>query len=296
MISTQLQSFDAPQDGRLSQDMIGAFERDGVIILSNFVPVSACKRLRDRALQLVDEFDAESVRSIFSVTKQTQLNDDYFNDSGDKIRFFFEDGAFDEAGGLRQAKEHSLNKIGHAMHDLDPVFDEFSRTPELAALVGGLGLIDPGILQSMYIFKPPRIGGEVSCHQDSTFLYTEPDSCVGFWFALEDATLENGCMHFIPGAHTTPLRQRNYRQKDGTFVIETLDDTPWPEEEKVAAEAPAGTLVMFKGRTPHMSGPNRSSRSRHAYTLHVIDKQCHYPADNWLQRSLDMPLRGFERI
>ena len=274
--------------------MLDAFERDGVIVLRDFVPVAACKRLRERALELVDAFDAESVRSVFSVTKQTQLNDDYFNDSGDKIRFFFEDGAFDETGSLLQAKEHSLNKMGHAMHDLDPVFDEFSRTPELAAVVDSLGYVDPGLLQSMYIFKPPRIGGEVTCHQDSTFLYTEPESCIGFWFALEDATIENGCMYFIPGEHKMPLRQLNYRQENGQFAIETLDDSPFPEDRKVPAEAPAGTLVIFKGRTPHMSGPNRSAKSRHAYTLHVIDKACDYPASNWLQRRPDMPLRGFE--
>ena len=274
--------------------MLDAFGRDGVIVLRDFVPVSACERLRDRALELVDEFDPESVRSIFSTTKQTQLNDDYFSESGDKIRFFFEDDAFDESGSLRQAKEQSLNKMGHAMHDLDPVFDEFSRTSELAAAADSLGYADPGILQSMYIFKPPRIGGEVLCHQDSTYLYTEPDSCVGFWFALEDATLENGCMQFIPCMHTLPLRQRNYRRDDGTLVTETLDDTPWPEDKTALAEASAGTLVIFKGRTPHMSGPNRSDKSRHAYTLHVIDKACHYPANNWLQRSPDMPLRGFE--
>lgn len=294
MTEPHLESFAAPQDGRLSQDMLDAFERDGVIVLRDFVPVSACERLRNRALELVDEFDPESVRSIFSTTKQTQLNDDYFNTSGDKIRFFFEDGAFDESGSLRQAKEQSLNKMGHAMHDLDPVFDEFSRTLSLAAVADSLGYADPGILQSMYIFKPPRIGGEVLCHQDSTYLYTEPDSCVGFWFALEDATLENGCMQFIPGMHTLPLRQRNYRRDDGTLVTETLDDTPWPEGKTLLAEAPAGTLVIFKGRTPHMSGANLSDKSRHAYTLHVIDKACHYPANNWLQRSPEMPLRGFE--
>ncbi len=294
MTTPRLESFAATQDGRLSQDMIDVFEHDGVIVLRDFVSVAACKRLRERALELVDAFDAESVRSVFSVTKQTQLNDDYFNDSGDKIRFFFEDGAFDETGSLVQAKEHSLNKMGHAMHDLDPVFDEFSRTPELAALVDSLGYADPGLLQSMYIFKPPKIGGEVTCHQDSTFLYTEPESCVGFWFALEDATLENGCMQFMPGMHTLPLKQRNYRQDDGTFTIETLDDTPWPEGKTALAEASAGTLVIFKGRTPHMSGPNLSDKSRHAYTLHVIDKACDYPASNWLQRGPDMPLRGFE--
>ncbi len=180
------------------------------------------------------------------------------------------------------------------MHDLDPVFDAFSRTPRLAAAVASLGIDDPGIIQSMYIFKPPGIGGEVVCHQDSTFIYTEPESCIGFWFAIDDATLENGCMYFIPGAHTMPLKQRNYRRDDDTFVIETIDDTPWPMEDRVPAETPAGTLVVFHGRMPHMSGPNRSAKSRHAYTLHVIDRKCRYPADNWLQRGDDLPLRGFD--
>ena len=180
------------------------------------------------------------------------------------------------------------------MHDLDPVFDAFSRTPALAGVARSIGFEDPVILQSMYIFKPPRIGGEVVCHQDSTYIYTEPESCVGFWFALEDATVENGCMQFIPGAHKLPLKKRNYRREDGALVTDTLDDTPWPEENRVPVEAEAGTLVVFDGRAPHLSAANRSARSRHAYTLHVIDRACHYPADNWLQRSEDLPLRGFE--
>ncbi len=294
MTNTQLSTFDAPDDGTLSDSMLAAYRRDGVVVLRDFVPVSECEKLRARTLQLVDAFDPASVRSVFSTTRQTQLNDEYFYDSGDKIRFFFEDDAFDEDGNLRQAKHESLNKMGHAMHDLDPVFDAFSRTPKLASAVESLGFEEPGIIQSMYIFKPPGIGGEVVCHQDSTFIYTEPESCVGFWFAIDDATLENGCMHFIPGAHTMPLKQRNYRRDNGTFVIETIDDTPWPED-RVPAEATAGTLVIFDGRMPHLSGPNRSAKSRHAFTLHVIDRNCHYPADNWLQRGAHLPLRGFDQ-
>lgn len=293
-MNKRLPTFEATQDGHLTQAMLEAFSDTGVVILERFVEPGACSELRQRALELVDGFDPCEVRSVFSTTGQDQLDDDYFIQSGDKIRFFLEDGAFDEAGRLRQPKEYSLNKIGHAMHDLDPVFDAYSRTAKLAAAVGSLDFVDPVIIQSMYIFKPPRIGGEVVCHQDSTYIYTEPESCVGFWFALEDATVDNGCMFFIPGGHKGPLRQRNRRRADGTLATETIDATPFPDKT-VPAEAKTGTLVIFDGRAPHMSGPNRSDRSRHAYTLHVIDRRCRYPAENWLQRGPGLPLRGFGR-
>ncbi len=274
--------------------MLEAYRAAGVLVLRNFVSRDACERLRQRAAKLVDAFDPAEVRSVFSTTRQAQLDDRYFIESGDKIRFFLEAEACDDDGNLLRPKEHCLNKMGHAMHDLDPVFDAFSRTPELGAVADSIGFEDPVILQSMYIFKPPHIGGEVVCHQDSTYIYTEPESCVGFWFALEDATLENGCMEVIPGGHKLPLKKRNYRRGDGTLVTETLDDSPWPEERRVPVEAETGTLVVFDGRAPHLSAANRSPRSRHAYTLHVIDRRCHYPAENWLQRDAFLPLRGFD--
>jgi phytanoyl-CoA hydroxylase len=286
--------FDAPESGQLSEQMLSSFDAAGVLILENFVSVDDCHRLRERTLELIDEFDSRSVKSVFSAMEQTQIGDKYFEQSGDKIRFFFEQDAFDDKGDLKQRKENSINKMGHAMHDLDPVFDAFSRTADIANVVRCLGYDDPVLLQSMYIFKPPRIGGEVYCHQDSTFLYTDPESCIGFWFALEDATTENGCMHFIPGGHKGPLKELHYRGDDGEMKFKTLDDTPWPEGATVPAEAKAGTLVIFDGRAPHLSGANLSDKSRHAYTLHVIDRKSHYPAENWLQRSADLPLRGFE--
>jgi phytanoyl-CoA hydroxylase len=290
----KLPKYQAPVGGKLTPEMLADYQEAGVLILENFVSADKCRQLRERTLELVDAFDPGEVKSVFSAMDQTQLDDSYFEESGDKIRFFFEGDAFDEAGNLRQDKRQSLNKMGHALHDLDPVFDAFSRTPELAAAVNSLGYADPGIIQSMVIFKPPRIGGEVYCHQDSTFVYTEPQSCIGFWFALEDATLENGCMQFIPGEHKQPLRERHYRGADGKLIFETLDETPFPEDKRLPAEASKGTLVIFDGQTPHLSGPNESDKSRLAYTLHVIDKVAHYPAENWLQRSAELPLRGFD--
>jgi phytanoyl-CoA hydroxylase len=290
----ELPTYDALPGGRLAQEMIADFRSAGVLILRDFVPVSRCEKLRHRMLELIDDFDPAEVKTVFSTRSDEHQADDYFIGSGDKIRFFLEDGAFDEAGNLVRSKADSLNKVGHAMHDLDPEFDAFSRTPELAGLAASIGFDDPAIIQSMYIFKPPGIGGEVLCHQDSTYIYTEPESCVGFWFALEDATVDNGCMHFIPGAHREPLRKRNYRDASGRIVNEVVDETPFDMDKALPAAVTAGTLVMFDGRAPHFSAPNMSDKSRHAYTLHVIDRVCHYPASNWLQRSPDLPLRGFD--
>jgi phytanoyl-CoA hydroxylase len=292
-VRQSLPAFKAPDNGALTAGMLAAYHDAGVILLEDFVTPDECRTLMDRAGELVSQFDPREVRSVFSSTRNEQLDDRYFIESGDKIRFFLEAGACDDAGILRQPLQDSLNKMGHAMHDLDPVFERFSHRPELAEIASRLGFDSPGIIQSMYIFKPPKIGGEVVCHQDSTYIYTEPESCVGFWFALEDATVENGCMHFIPGAHREPLKQRNYRVDEFRLKTEVLDDEPWPEDRKLPAEARAGTLVIFNGRAPHLSGPNLSARSRHAYTLHAIDRACHYPPENWLQRSAGMPLRGF---
>jgi len=290
---SSIPNYKAPQDGQLTPEMVADFRAAGVLMLEDFVAANDCRALREHTLRLIDAHNPSDVKHVFSAMEQTQLGDKYFEESGDKIRFFFESDAFDGNEELRQPKEDSLNKMGHAMHDLDPVFDEFSRTPKLAATVDSLGYEEPVILQSMYIFKPPRIGGEVYCHQDSTFLYTEPESCTGFWFALEDATIDNGCMHFIPGAHKGPLKELHYRNDEGKMAFKTLDDTPWPDDATVPAEAKAGTLVIFDGRAPHLSGPNLSDKSRHAYTVHVIDKKSRYPAENWLQRSDDLPFRGF---
>jgi phytanoyl-CoA hydroxylase len=303
---------------KLSHEQRSEYERDGFLILENFVSAESCDRLRARAIELVREFDP-SVVSVFSTHEQTRTSDDYFLGSGDQIRFFFEEDAFNRDGALKQTKEQSINKIGHALHDLDPVFEQFSRTSDIEQLVGDLGLENPLLLQSMYIFKQPRIGGEVTCHQDATFLYTEPLTVIGLWFALEDASIENGCLWAIPGGHrlglksrfirtnpspslshdraTAPSRDRleaGYRPPQSTNTrFEVFDEAPWPEDNLVPLEVRKGTLIVLHPLLPHLSRENRSAKSRHAYTLHVIDASVKYPEQNWLQRAPEMPLRGF---
>ena len=271
-----------------------AFARDGVLVIDDFASAVACEALRERALQLVAEHAPRAPGTVFSTRDQRHAKDAYFEASANRIGAFFEEGAFDAEGRRCVPLARAVNKLGHAMHDLDPVFDAFSRGPRLQAVAEGVGLVDPKMLQSMYIFKQP--GGEVMCHQDSTYLYTEPESVVGFWFAIEDAHRGNGCLGGLPGEYRKGLKEVFRRQRDGSFRLEACDPAPaWDMSRLEWLEVPRGTLIVFNGSFPHLSETNCSAESRHAYTLHAVSGQADYPASNWIQRreGIGPPLRGF---
>lgn len=282
-----------PPHAMLTPEQQSRYRSDGYLVLEGFKPDAELAALRDRALQIVDAFDPAEGAGIFSTRDQGRTADAWFLGSAGTVRCFFEEEAFDAEGRLRAPKAMSINKIGHALHDLDPLFDRFSRDPRLAALAQDLGLVDARLWQSMFIFKQPAIGGEVRWHQDASFLHTEPQRMLGLWFALEDATRDNGCLWVQPGGHRGPLRERFVREGD-SVRMQSLDATPWPSsDEALALEVPAGTLICFDGLLPHYSAPNRSARSRHAYTLHLSDGSARWPASNWLQRAPGFPVRGF---
>ena len=215
-------------------DPIARYHQDGFLTLPDFKSSADIAALRARAEQMVDDFDPASSRTIFTTKEQVRAVDHYFLDSATRSSCFFEEEAFDAQGQLKQAKSLSINKIGHAMHDRDAVFDAFSRGPALDALARDLGLVQPQLWQSMYIFKQPGIGGEVGWHQDATFFDSTPISVTTFWFALEDATLMNGCLWVQPGGQRGPLRERFVRNGDAVR-LHKLDATPWPDQHCVFA-------------------------------------------------------------
>jgi phytanoyl-CoA hydroxylase len=176
-----------------------------------------------------------------------------------------------------------------------------------AAIARSIGFSDPRVLQSMVICKQPEIGGAVPPHQDSTFLYTDSPSAVGFWYALEDATAENGCLSFAAGSHKrAPIEKRFVRTqkggKEGTgfadnegpkFPRGLQSEANGPKEEVYEmGEVKAGTLVLIHGNILHKSEKNTSEKSRNIYTFHVIEGEEKYDERNWLQP----PASGFSKL
>ena len=111
----------------------------------------------------------------------------------------------------------------------------------------------------------------------------------GFWFAIEDATLENGCLWAKPAGTARSLRKvfkragdsrcrrhRLRRARSGAIAVAGASSC--------RSSVPAGTMVVLHGLLPHWSDINRSPTSRHAYSLHCIPPSADYPEWNWLQR------------
>ena len=276
----------------LSPQQLADWHQNGFLALPLFKGAAELEAAKARAHEIVAAFDPSAGASRFSTRDRSVVADERLLASADQVHCFFEEEALDDKGRLRVPKAQSINKIGHALHERDPVFERFSHGPALAELAADLGLTRPQVWQSQVIFKQPHIGGEVGWHQDASFFVTEPMTVTTLWFALEDATLINGCLWVQPGGHRTPLRER-YRCENRHLRMEPLDDTPWPgPESAVALPVAAGTLIVFHGLLPHYSAPNRSPLSRLAYTLHVTDAAAVYSPLNWLQRDATCPVRG----
>ncbi len=122
---------------------------------------------------------------------------------------------------------------------------------------------DPILFQEMALVKPPFVGSEKPWHQDNAYFSVTPlDSIIGVWIALDDATVENGCMHVIPGGHHVGAL-KHFHSSDCEIVKGRLET-----ERAEAVPVPAGGALFFYGLLPHETPPNRSANRRRALQFH----------------------------
>lgn len=271
----------------LTKDQVTSFRENGVLTIPDFISSEQADELRKECHRLVDDFDIDRHRGVFHCGDDQGANvDKYFFDSSENISFFLESDALNASKEIVVDKHRAINKIGHALHHLSAPFQKVTFSDRVKGILRDLEFKEPGVVQSMYIFKQPKIGGLVNEHQDASFLWSEPSpKLIGLWIALEDATLENGCLWFAPGSHKEGLRNdRHFFRDERNKMVFTSELGALPEDQFSPAPVPKGTLVLIDGFVVHQSHANRSEKSREIYTWHVTeldDRQ--WSAKNWLQ-------------
>jgi ectoine hydroxylase-related dioxygenase (phytanoyl-CoA dioxygenase family) len=169
----------------------------------------------------------------------------------------------------------------HFPHKISPAMRAMLRHAPIVAVLREIVGPDVKCMQSMLFVKNAGKPGQ-AWHQDETFIPTPDASLTGVWIALDDATIDNGCLWVQPGSHRArrlwPSRPCTDPRFDGAPESHGWEGPEWPREGGVAAEVRAGSVVFFNGYTLHRSLDNRRrSGFRRALVLHVMSARAELP-------------------
>jgi len=163
--------------------------------------------------------------------------------------------------GLEQ-RQDAVRKLSGFVN-FDGRLEALAYHPKLMGILRTLLGDEPVLFQDMALLKPPRLGREKPWHQDLSYFNYDPTSrVVGVWIALDEATVENGCMQLLPGRHRegpiTHFKRRDWQICDTDILGKT----------SVAAPLQPGGLLLFDGLLPHGTPRNGSGRHRRALQFH----------------------------
>ncbi|MCY4545561.1 MAG: phytanoyl-CoA dioxygenase family protein [Gemmatimonadetes bacterium] len=159
------------------------------------------------------------------------------------------------------------------------LFRSLAHHPVMVGIAVELIGQDVALFQSMLLMKPPRFGGQKVWHQDNAYFRLEPNDVFGFWIALDDTDVENGCMHVIPGSHREGIGEHGGVEDDYGLSSAPAQNTA------IACVMKAGDALVFHGETYHYTPPNKSDRRRRALQYHYASTHC--------RSSKDSPFKAF---
>jgi ectoine hydroxylase-related dioxygenase (phytanoyl-CoA dioxygenase family) len=146
----------------------------------------------------------------------------------------------------------------HFPHKISEVMTKYLATPKMVDVLTEIIGPDVKCMQSMLFIKATGKPGQ-AWHQDEDFIPTRDRSLTGGWIAMDDATIENGCLWVIPGSHKHGVLWPLERQDDARFdCTDESTGFPYRDEDAIPVEVKAGSIVFFNGYLLHRSFPNRA--------------------------------------
>ncbi|MCA9176101.1 MAG: phytanoyl-CoA dioxygenase family protein [Planctomycetales bacterium] len=151
----------------------------------------------------------------------------------------------------------------------DEVFMQVAQDPRIVDVVAML--LGPDIkLYGSQCFMKPAGGIEKPYHQDSAYFTIEPLALVTCWIALDDVTLDNGCLWVIPGSHLGELHEHSEPWQVGDRVDMQVPEARIDRLRETPITMPAGSCSFHHSKLLHRSGPNRSLRPRRGLAIHYM--------------------------
>jgi len=252
---------------RLDPAQIARFQREGYLVFDSLLSPAEIEQARAALSEVVRRSHALAVAGSPEVmverSKYRGHSDAgvFIKKAGGTFGLQFEAG-IDPLALSAEAAELKIRKLMYYYKE-HPCFTALVEHPKIRGIVGSV--LGPGSLlfQDMALIKPPFIGVEKPWHQDNAyFAYSPLDQIIGVWLALDEATVENGCMHVIPGAHLQGAK-KHFHGTDCEIVRDRLDLS-----RAIPLEMEAGGAIFFAGMLPHQTPPNRSAQRRRALQFH----------------------------
>ncbi len=149
-----------------------------------------------------------------------------------------------------------------------PRFREFAADQRLVEMVQQLIGPDVSVFFSQVFMKPPEVGGPKPIHQDNFYFGPDcDDATLTAWIALDDATIENGCLYYAD-RHQEKVTP-HIAPPDQPYNLQIPDEVA-ADYRMTPAPVPRGGVSFHHGNTPHQSSSNRSSSPRRAVALHYL--------------------------
>lgn len=259
---------------RLQWEEEGWFVREGAIPVEAIDEATA--QLSRRILEVADEYLAHR-RSEFDFFK-------LMPSSLERFEAFWDLSDGGPAGRPREEWERFVMRVGHSLHQHDPVFARLCRAPAAVDALRELLPAPVAFVTTAVIYKQPSSSAVFfRPHQDAWYLPASPPEHLALAFvALDDCDAANGCLEIAPGTHKAGL-QMKLEMGERDFIAHGTPDPRLAALPTIKLEVPRGSLAIVNGLTYHSSASNRSPGPRRALISHVLSGAAKMDPLSWAQ-------------